>query len=834
MSALKQVSQPTQPSPISPINSFSVRARQRRYVTYGLALAFVFGIALLLRVYFPHDNVFAGDWVRFQLNDPWYHMRHIENLVHHFPNDIPFDPYGAYPSGLAIVTAPFYDFLPGFFAWVLGAGSPSKGVIETVAAYFPAILGALVTIPVFFIGKELFGRKAGLLSAALIAILPGQFLMRTLLGFTDHHAAEILFSTLTILFLILAVKNARRSDVSFGSLRGRDWRALRKPLLYSLLTGIALGLYLLSWRSGAFFVFIIIVFAVLQYAIDHLRGRPTDYLCLVGVPAFLFALLMIAPFKGEYSLEKLQMSSLIIGILSFLALSITSSLMVRRNIGRLYYPIAIAALIGVSMTFLYLVDRSLFNGIINRMSLTFNPTGLRLNIGEVGGLSLSTAWEYFSACFYISLVSLVMILYLVIKEGAADKTLLFVWSLIALMAAFGQERLAYYLAVNVALLTAYLSWRLLKFAGFREATEEVTGEEPDRSATLQTEVEKPKLTKKAKRRKEKASKRRQEALGARILNARHVYSLIALIVVFFLVFYPNIGKAIDWANAFRGPFQYWHDALVWMEDNTPEPFSDTEFYYYLYEKPARGESYNYPESAYGVMSWWDFGYWITYIAHRIPNANPSGYGARLAGQFFTAQDESSANEMMDRRGSKYVIIDYLMAMPEVSRQSQMSGYFPAMIEWAGKDQSEFFEEYYVWNEGELQRIVLYYPAFYQSMCTRLFMFGGEEVIPDNSTWVISYIERIDDNGFKYKEITSDQLRLPTYEAAEEYLRIHGSDNYSIVGNDPFSCPVPLDRLEHYELVYRSPTYELASKLSVQFEPLETRHVPHIEIFEYLP
>jgi dolichyl-diphosphooligosaccharide--protein glycosyltransferase len=494
----------------------------------------------------------------------------------------------------------------------------------------------------------------------------------------------------------------------------------------------------------------------------------------------------------------------------------------------------VAALIGIGVAFLYLIDRSLLNVIINKMSLTFNPTGISLKIGEVGGLSLSTAWEYFGACFYISLVALVMILYLVIKEGGADKTLLLVWSLVTLIAAFGQERLAYYLAVNVALLTTYLSWRLLEFAGFREASEEVTGAELDRSATLQTEVEKPRLTKKAKRRTEKASKRRQEAPSARILNARYVYSLIALIVVFFLVFYPNIGKAINWANAFRGPFQYWHEALVWMEDNTPEPFSEPDFYYDLYEKPARGGRYDYPESAYGVMSWWDFGYWITYIAHRIPNANPSGYGARVAGLFFTAQDESSANEIMDSRGSKYVIIDYLMAMPEVSRQSQTTGYFPAMIEWAGKDQSEFFEEYYAWNNGELQRVLLYYPAFYQSMCTRLFAFGGEEVIPDNSTWIVSYIERIDENGFKYKEITSDQLRFPTYEAAEEYLRTHSSDNYRIVGNDPFDSPVPLEGLDHYKLVYESPTYELASKLSAQFEPLETRHVPHIKIFEYLP
>ena len=67
-----------------------------------------------------------------------------------------------------------------------------------MGAYLPAILGALVPIPVYFIGKELFGSRAGLISAALIAILPGQYLVRTLLGSTDHHAMEILFSTLII------------------------------------------------------------------------------------------------------------------------------------------------------------------------------------------------------------------------------------------------------------------------------------------------------------------------------------------------------------------------------------------------------------------------------------------------------------------------------------------------------------------------------------------------------------------------------------------------------------------------------------------------------------
>jgi len=36
-----------------------------------VALAFIFGIALLLRIYFQYDIVFGGDYVRFQIVDPW-------------------------------------------------------------------------------------------------------------------------------------------------------------------------------------------------------------------------------------------------------------------------------------------------------------------------------------------------------------------------------------------------------------------------------------------------------------------------------------------------------------------------------------------------------------------------------------------------------------------------------------------------------------------------------------------------------------------------------------------------------------------------------------------
>ncbi|GAI14766.1 unnamed protein product, partial [marine sediment metagenome] len=56
----------------------------------------------------------------------------------------------------------------------------------------------------------------------------------------------------------------------------------------------------------------------------------------------------------------------------------------------------------------------------------------------------------------------------------------------------------------------------------------------------------------------------------------------------------------------------------------------------LYEAPPQGQKYEYPESSYSVMSWWDYGHWITRIAHRIPISNPFQQGASLSAalQFF--------------------------------------------------------------------------------------------------------------------------------------------------------------------------------------------------------
>jgi Uncharacterized membrane protein, required for N-linked glycosylation len=211
----------------------------------GIIVALLIALSLYIRIARPYDSIFTSYAVRFSGNDPWYNMRLVENTLHNFPHRIYFDAFTKYPHGTNVPFAPLFDYLLAVIIWILGLGDPYATLgqhgIEVIGAWYPAVLGALTIIPVYFIGKELWNRPAGLLSAALIAILPGQFLNRSSLGFTDHDIAGVLFSSLALLFLIMALKRAKEREITFYSVWEKDWGSLRGPMTYSTLAGISLA-----------------------------------------------------------------------------------------------------------------------------------------------------------------------------------------------------------------------------------------------------------------------------------------------------------------------------------------------------------------------------------------------------------------------------------------------------------------------------------------------------------------------------------------------------------------------------------------------------------------
>jgi len=781
-----------------------------------IALLVIAGISLYIRIALPYDQVFVHGAVWFRGNDAWFHMRHIENLVYNFPHINSFDPYMLYPGGGGGPGRPFFDWLVAGIILLISHGSPSPHIIDAVGAYVPAILGTLTIIPVYFIGKELFNRWVGVLSAALIAILPGEFLNRSLLGFTDHHVAESLFSTVAILFLILAIKRAKERQISFTQLLHRDWPTITKPLIYTLLAGIFLGIYLLSWRGGLLLVFIIAVWLVIQFIIDHLRHKSTDYLCIIGVVALLIGTIMLLPVLGKGRLSTVYLASLTVAILTPIVLTGISYLLARKAIRPAYYLPALLALAGVGFAIFHAANPSLLQSMLSQFRI-FTPAGASLTILEVhplllpyGSFSLQIAWLNFTTSFFVSFISFGLLIYASIREESADRTLFLLWSVIMLLAVLGQRRFSYYYAINAALLTGYFSWRILDFAGLKQLLARP-------KQVVKAYVE----TREAKKRKRAEARAREKAL--REHRTARAKIIAAGVVIFFLVFFPCVGlpgikpytRVCGLPVKLTQPLasepslidHAWYNSLLWLKDNSPEPFGDPDYYYQLYETP-----FEYPETAYGVMSWWDYGYWIMRISHRVPNSNPGQANAARVARFFIAQDEEAANKMINKLGSKYVIIDHQMPTSK----------FYAMPRWAGSGQNEFFETYYQVKEGDkLEPVRLFYPAYYRCMVVRLYHFDGQPIVP-HETPVISYEEKSGQGGVTYKVITSSKS-FPTYQEAEAFISSQQSGNYRIVSPNPVATPVPLEELSSYKLVHQS---DATAKIGDQ-------KLPRVKIFEYV-
>ncbi len=882
----------------------------------GVLLVLFLAIALYFRVYLPYDKVFSGDWIKFSGSDIYNHMRLVDNLVYNFPHLTTFDPYMIYPGGAQVAGINFFERLLAGIIWVIGLGSPTQHTIDVVGVYFPAVLGALTVIPVYFIGRELFGRWAGVLSAGLIALLPGEFLGRSILGSTDNHVAEVLFTTVTMLFLILAIKTASQRELTFSHLKRRYWATSAKPIIYSLLAGFSLGIYLLSWAGGLLFIFIISIYFVIQSIIDHLRHKSIDYLCLVGFITFFIAAIMFLPvYQGIIYLAGLVIAPLIPPVLSGL-----SRLLASKAIKPAYYPLAVVGAGLAGLAILFIIDKimglSLLRSIFAAFQV-FTPTGASLTTMEMrpllfpaGKFSFAIAWGNFTTGFFLSFISLGILIYLIIKRDNTEKSLLVVWSLIILVATLGQRRFGYYLAVNVALLTGYLSvlvycvirliidylrgestdhmtWQILGFAGFKEVAAKPVEAPQERDYYEVLRVARRASSKEIKRAfrklasnyhpdrnredgaeerfkeiseayevltdprqraaydrsrygmtvRKKAKPKRGYPSGFRNIT-RYVAMSLGVIAIFFLVFFPNIAPARLTANQVPyAPSDAWCSSLSWLKENTPEPFGDPDFYYHLetnnkyrslywmqkYEHyvPSDPDSYEgnyqiypYPESAYGVMAWWDYGYWITRIAHRIPNANPSQDRGPIisVASFFTSQDENSANEITQELGTSYIIIDFETTYSK----------FYAIALWAGREQTEYSDVYYVLQENQLRQVQLYYPEYYRSLSARLYNFDGKAVTPE-SIVVISYEEKLSQEGEPIKVITSAE-QFESYEEAEAYLLSQESANYKIVGTNPFISPVPLEALEHYKLIH-------SSESSVAISDVLT--VPAVKIFEYI-
>ena len=801
------------------------------YSNYRIAflVAIFVLLAFVIRTVLPFDDIFTSHGIKLSSIDAYYQVSIVDNWVHNFPSLTEFQPFLVFPDGQGYGSIHFFNFLLALIIFIIGLGSPSPHLIDVMSVYYPAILAALTVIPVYFIGKTLINRWAGLLAAAFFAVMPGEYLGRSILGFTDQHVMETLLTALAGMFFIMAIKTAAERQLSFQHVLQRDWKTITRPIIYSLLAGLCLGLYLISWLGALLFVFIIAVYFVIRFVIDHLNGRQTSYLGIVGFFVFFpLPLVIFWPLAPNMN----YVYPLIAALLVPIVLAAISYFMDKRGLKTFWYPVGIVAAAGIFLLLFYLIAPNSFSFAFKQLAI-FNPSGsgaettmeMQPFLSPAGTFSTQVAWGNFTTTFFLfpwwpipgfGLIGLVVLAVITIRNRFKESGVLFflIWAIIMLILTLVQRRFAYYLVVNIAVLSACFSWLVIWWVGARYLMKK--NQEPVENIPVSTKtaaVTNPVRSKKKKSRQ--AAMPAGQSQSTPGWTVHHTFVMAAVFVVMLAMFLPNILKSVDIAqNAAYAPSNAWQESLTWMKDNTPDPLGDPDAYYGLYDKPAGG-SYEFPETAYAVTSWWDYGYWITRISHRIPNANPSQDPNRIRplAQLLLSESETDWAALLEQMGTGYLIADNTM----------VSSKYWAIINWAGQDQSYYMRTYAVPQNGQLTGVTVYNQEYYRSLVVRLYNFDGKAVT-ETKPIVLEYVDRVDSTGVAYREVTQIH-EYNSYEEAIAFIESQESGNFDIVGANPLESPIPLEAVEGFELVHAS------SQLGAVQSGVTT---PEVKVFAYNP
>ncbi|EHQ35326.1 oligosaccharyl transferase, archaeosortase A system-associated [Methanoplanus limicola] len=779
---------------------FNQFKNKRILIIAGLVAVFTL-LSLMIRL-IPAGNLVAVDGVNLLGNDPWYNLRQIELLISDSLQYPWYDPMTKYPIGTNNFWGPLYPLIAAVMCIVTGAATRTD--IMYVSSWLPALMGAAMVPLMYFTGERLSGYKTGLIAAFLAAIVSGQFFYRSLFGFVDHHVAEVFFSTLFCLVILFYLSYVRDNPVNL-----KDTESLKVPAMIAAGAGFAYFLGLAVMPTMLLFAFIMAVYTGIQFIYDHIKSKPSDFLLLFNVVAFLTAIVLYVALIG-IRFEGFDMARYSVGhIFAYLAL-IAGTVVLYALSNKLsdkpsyYYIGAIFGLAIAGLLALMVVLPDLYTIIVNGLWSFFGYQTTLSTIQEANHWSLGQAWNAFNFGLIMIVLAFFVMVYQFIREHKPELIFTIVWSLVILYATTVQLRYEYYLGANIALMSAFfIAWTLdyglkdiLGFAGIKpqeKVTDEVAEEENS------------------------GKKKKKPAKKVHVSKPKTVPAGITVVGVIFLLLFSYFSLNVDLAvsNNVDGINGDWMESLEWMGANTPETGVD---YYKLYEK----ESFEYPEGAYGVMSWWDYGHWITFNAKRMPNANPFQEGVageNGAAAFFVQTDESASDRVLDNLDTRFVITDIEMDTAK----------FWAMATWFNPElqQSPYVMNLYQHQEdGSLTPATLYNDKYFRTMISKLHNFDGSLVIPSE----VLYVEYVSGDMYGAPLPIISKAEYMPYETAESAVAEFNGKNTkagaALLSPSVVQPSTKVPALQHYRLVHESPTNLLQGQGSADLK--------YVKTFEYVP
>jgi asparagine N-glycosylation enzyme membrane subunit Stt3 len=311
-------------------------------------------------------------------------------------------------------------------------------------------------------------------------------------------------------------------------------RAIVKPGSRTILAGLGLGAYLLTFVGGAFLVAVVTVWVVFEQLRSQWPRKETAPIAMQVIQIFLIALVMVAPFYRTFWMGY-TIAALAGGAVTLAAIE----LIVRMTKSRgAFFRVFIATCAVVVCILLVAAPQQM--RIVTRLMPWFS--GQSGGVAELdslfvrdGAFTLVRQWNQFGGALVLAAAAIVVLGEMAVARPEFRRNLIFFWSLVTMLMAIGQVRMTYYFGAAAALLVGFLTDRSLRTRSFIR-------------------------------------------WGAGIAVAG-------------LVLAPNLIHAFATGPS-ESPDIDWQESLAWLREKTPEPFGNPDFYYGPYHSPAPEAAYS--------------------------------------------------------------------------------------------------------------------------------------------------------------------------------------------------------------------------------------------------
>jgi asparagine N-glycosylation enzyme membrane subunit Stt3/protocatechuate 3,4-dioxygenase beta subunit len=595
------------------------RIRFKKNWWIGISLIAIFFLVLFMNTYFNFvsnvnmnpSGTTLSDTFYLSGPDPYYNMRLVQTTdqTGMFPYYSQNDPLLDYPYGKSGGRAPLMVMSAIGFSKLLVPFMSESHALGYAMEFLPALFGALLVFPVYFIGKMLFGKKEGLIAALLIGLIPIEISSGhgSAYGLFDHDSFNLLLYFLTFLFLIMSIKE----------------KDTGRSILYAVFAGIPLAALSMVWVEAQFLYTVITVYVIVQLFFDIYMNKIEERF-VINMFIILFTGFLISwPVTAARGVLLDLPFYLAIGVLIFGGFCI---LLKRKSIPWVLSFPFIGGIAAIVVAFLYIVYTSpkIFSILqpLNSIAEIIYGAGIygskvSLTIAEAGTYNMSrTVMSYGPAVYWLAWAGFVLLIIQFIKtKGRKDYLFILALFVIQMWLTSTAGRFLNDMVPVIALLAGWTIWFIISKVDYKQMARNI----------------------------------RNAGGGFRgIRKGVKIYHIFGILFVAFLILIPNGYLALDAAvpsaatkngtsnmkydffgkdssSAFGSSSykeQYWVDAYSWLNKQDTNIID--------------------PSKRPGYISWWDYGFYEVAVGGHPTVADNFQDGIPTAANFHTAVSEKEA------------------------------------------------------------------------------------------------------------------------------------------------------------------------------------------------